>query len=131
MRNQWYYIAFLGSKTGGVYEKIERKGFNHIIIFYPSHADDTYFNTLEHVKTFVSYGIVERDALEEYLKDAIVLRVKSKRTLRSKWWWWIPTPDTCVTIAKQVLGVHKPFIWSPYQLYKHILKEHKWEAVAD
>lgn len=131
MGNQWYYIAFLGTETGSLYEKFEKKGFNHVIIFYPSVGYDTYFHTLEHVKSFISYGIVERDSLEEYLKYAIVLKVRSKRTMNSKWWWWIPTPDTCVTIAKQVLGIHKPFIWTPYQLYKHIQRRHKWEEVKN
>lgn len=127
IRNQWYYVAFIGTNTNNWYEKIEKQGFNHVIIFYQH--DDSYYTILEHVKTFVNFGVVEKDALDEFLKDAIVLRVKSKRIVRPKWWWWIPTPDTCVTIVKQVLGVRKPFIWSPYQLYKHIIKEHKWEAV--
>lgn len=131
MRNQWYYVAFLGTKLGSFYEKLEKKGFNHVIVFYPDQFNDSYFHTLEHVKTFVSYGLVERDSLEAYLDGSIVIRAKSKRKMRPGMLWWIPTPDTCVTIAKQVLGIQKPFIWSPYQLYKHILKEHKWEAVAD
>lgn len=130
MGNQWYYVAFIGTNTGSIYEKFEKKGFNHVIVFYPNIGEDprtcSYFNVIEHVKTFVSFGVVERDALEEYLKDAIVLEVRSKRTLKAKWWWWIPTPDTCVTIAKQVLGIRSPFLWTPYQLYKHIKRGHKW-----
>lgn len=116
--------------SGGLYEKFEKKGFNHVVVFFPNVGSDintaTYFTLLEHVKSFVSFGIVERDSLEQYLKGAIIIRVRSKRTVRAKWWWWIPTPDTCVTIAKQVLGIHSPFIWTPYQLYKYVNKEHRW-----
>lgn len=124
MGNQWYYIAFIGTNTGAWYEKIEKKGFNHVIVFYQH--DDSYYTILEHVKTFVNFGIVEKDALDEMLKDKLVLKVRTRRKTKASTGWWISTPDTCVTIAKQVLGIHKPFIWSPYQLYKHIIKEHKW-----
>jgi|GEM_PF-676934 len=27
---------------------------------------------------------------------------------------------TCVSFAKRILGIHAPFIWTPYQLYKYI-----------
>lgn len=124
MGNQWYYVAFIGTDTGAWYEKIEKKDFNHVIVFYQH--DDSYYTILEHVKTFVNFGIVEKDALDEMLKDKLVLKVRTRRKTKAFTGWWIPTPDTCVTIAKQVLGIHKPFIWSPYQLYKHIIKEHKW-----
>jgi len=28
--------------------------------------------------------------------------------------------NTCVGYTKQFLGIRNPFIWTPYQLYKHI-----------
>lgn len=128
--NQTYYVAFKGTKGTGLYTHFEKDGFNHCFVFYPELGktinDATYFHITEHLKTFVSCGMVERDSLEAYLQDAIVLEVRTRRTVRAKWWWWIPTPDTCVTITKQILGIHKPFMWSPYQLYKHIIKEMKW-----
>jgi hypothetical protein len=89
--------------------------------------DSQEFCVIEHSKMFARLGITTKEAILEYVNNGIIIRVKSKRTVRPKWWWWIPTPDTCVTITKQILGIRKPFIWSPYQLYKHILKEHKWE----
>lgn len=27
---------------------------------------------------------------------------------------------TCVSFAKYVIGIHAPFIWTPYQLYKYL-----------
>lgn len=128
--NQWYYIAFIGTKSGAIYERFEKKGFNHVIVFYQH--DDSYYTVIEHVKTFVNFGIVEKDSLDEYLKDATIIRVRTKRNTKAKWWWWIWTPDTCVTIAKQILGVQNPLIVTPYQLYKHIKRKHKWaELLAE
>ena len=30
--------------------------------------------------------------------------------------------NTCVWYTKQVLGINKPFIWTPYQLYRYLEK---------
>jgi hypothetical protein len=29
-------------------------------------------------------------------------------------------PLTCVTVAKRLLGIHAPWVWSPWQLYAHL-----------
>ena len=31
--------------------------------------------------------------------------------------------NTCVGYTKQILGINKPFIWTPYQLYRHLERE--------
>jgi hypothetical protein len=31
-----------------------------------------------------------------------------------------PAPLTCVTVVKRVLGIHAPWVWSPWQLYRHL-----------
>lgn len=131
IKNQWYYIAFIPSPPdSGIYTKFQKKGFNHVVVFFPNIGSDlntaTYFTLIEHVKTFVSFGVVERDGLESYLKDATIIRVKSKRVMRAKWYWWLWTPNTCVTIAKQILGIRSPFVLTTYQLYKYIKRNHKW-----
>jgi len=130
-KNQTYYVAFMPTPpNSGIYLPFQKKGFNHVVVFFPNIGSDintaSYFTLVEHVKTFVSFGVVERDGFEAYLKDAIVLEVRSKRTVRAKWYWWVWTPNTCVTIAKQILGINKPFVLTTYQLYKYIKKELKW-----
>tara|TARA_R110000772_G_scaffold76435_1_gene165065 strand:+ start:170 stop:535 length:366 start_codon:yes stop_codon:yes gene_type:complete len=32
--------------------------------------------------------------------------------------------NTCVGHAKQILGINKPFIWTPYQLSKYLRRNH-------
>ena len=31
--------------------------------------------------------------------------------------------NTCVGHTKQILGINKPFIWTPYQLYRYLRHE--------
>ena len=31
-------------------------------------------------------------------------------------------PLTCVSFAKRALGIRAPFVWTPYQLFKHLKK---------
>lgn len=128
MINDWYYVAFMGTKGTGFYTHLEKKGFNHCFIFTP--INEFQYQVIEHAKTYVQFGIVSAEQIEHHIKDGFILKVRSKRKVRAHKLWWLPTPDTCVTIVKQVLGIQKPFIWSPYQLYKHILKEHKWAEVT-
>jgi hypothetical protein len=41
-------------------------------------------------------------------------------------------PLTCVTIAKRLLGVRAPRVWTPWQLFRHLLKARPcaWRLVA-
>jgi hypothetical protein len=31
-----------------------------------------------------------------------------------------PAPLTCVTVVKRLLGIHAPWVWTPWQLYGHL-----------
>ena len=31
-----------------------------------------------------------------------------------------PAPLTCVTVVKRVVGIRAPWVWSPWQLYRHL-----------
>lgn len=119
--NPSYYIAFMPSK--GIYSYFEKKGFNHCFIFWPYDGDmetAKFICIIEHTKTFINVGLVEKEAFKRYISKGFYIEVEAKRDLKARWYWWIPTPNTCVTICKQILGIRKPFIWSPYQLYKYL-----------
>lgn len=32
-----------------------------------------------------------------------------------------PAPLTCVTVVKRLLGIHAPRVWTPWQLYAHLI----------
>jgi hypothetical protein len=36
-----------------------------------------------------------------------------------------PAPLTCVTVVKRVVGIRAPWVWSPWQLYRH-LRSPEW-----
>ena len=33
---------------------------------------------------------------------------------------FVPAPLTCVTVVKRLLGIHAPWVWTPWQLYAHL-----------
>jgi len=33
--------------------------------------------------------------------------------------------NTCVGYTKQILGINKPFIWTPYQLYRYLERQNE------
>jgi len=41
------------------------------------------------------------------------------------------TPLTCVSVAKRLLGIRAPWVWTPWQLFSHLLAApHIWRVVA-
>lgn len=42
------------------------------------------------------------------------------------------TPLTCVSVAKRLLGIRAPRVWTPWQLFSHLLntQPHTWRVVA-
>lgn len=53
--------------------------------------------------------------LEDIDKNGIIISCKAKPARR-----WLLCVNTCVGYTKQILGINKPFIWTPYQLYKYL-----------
>ena len=50
--------------------------------------------------------------------NSIIMGYKQKPNSRSLFML-----NTCVGHTKQLLGINKPFIWTPYQLYKYLRNE--------
>lgn len=42
-------------------------------------------------------------------------------------------PLTCVSVAKRLLAIHAAWVWTPWQLFSHLLRAqpHTWRVVAD
>jgi hypothetical protein len=52
--------------------------------------------------------------------NSIIVGYKQKPSSRSLFML-----NTCVGHTKQLLGINKPFIWTPYQLYKYLRKNNE------
>ena len=88
------------------------RDINHCYIVEP-YADK--FIALN--KTTHSLEVFLIDDFSVILSECKVIKahkVKAKQSLLNL--------NTCVTLTKNYLGVKKPFIFTPYQLYKHLRK---------
>jgi len=41
--------------------------------------------------------------------------------------WWPFMPISCVSIAKRLLGINKPFILTSKQFYSYLTRQRKWD----
>jgi hypothetical protein len=53
------------------------------------------------------------------------LEVEAYRRERLRGRWWVG-PMTCVEQIKALLGLPVHTVWTPYQLYCHLLREYPW-----
>lgn len=117
-----YHIAFLPTQSEWKY--ILEDNYTHCFIFFPYDGNLETANFVcicEHYQSFINFGLVEKEPLMRYISQkGTYYKVTAKRKVSSKLFWWIPKPFTCVTICKDILGIKKPFIWTPFQLHKYL-----------
>lgn len=107
-------IAF-APKSSKVLPNIFCKKFKHCAVIVPSGKDFTMYQFITHKRT-----------------EQIALRQRDIRILAAHGWQFIYIPRdvkydfnpnlswTCVGLAKCALGIHAPWILTPYALYKYI-----------
>lgn len=117
-----YHIAFLPTKS--LWRHVIKDDFTHCFIFFPYDGDmesAKFVCICEHTNSFINFGLIEKEVMLRYLSmNGQYFKVKAKRKAYNAYLWWIPKPFTCVTICKDILGIRKPFIWTPYQLCNYI-----------
>jgi hypothetical protein len=64
-----------------------------------------------------SNSFVMKDILKK--KNVTITYVRNKRKP------YLPMLNGCVSFAKSVIGIYKPFIITPYQLFKYLTKVNK------
>ena len=117
-----YYIAYLPTKS--LWRHVVKDNFTHCFIFFPydGNLETAEFVCIcEHFHSFINFGLVAKEPLMRYISsNGTYHSVTASRKVYNRWLWWIPKPFTCVTICKDILGIRKPFIWTPYQLFKYL-----------
>jgi hypothetical protein len=68
-----------------------------------------YAKTLHYVDLFTI------DRQMDKIEEVIIVKIDRKTTRQSLFML-----NTCVGHAKQILGINRPFIWTPFQLYKYL-----------
>lgn len=110
-----YYVVFLNSNAESKIFKFLKEGFQHVEVL-------SEHGTL--VAPLSGGLLVEKVNIDEAFTNyknngSIILEyeVKGCKILRS-----ILGINTCVGVVKDILGIRNIMIQTPYQLYKHILK---------
>jgi len=57
------------------------------------------------------------DRQPDKIEEVIIVKINRKTARQSLFML-----NTCVGHVKQILGINRPFIWTPYQLYKYLEK---------
>lgn len=117
------FVAFGGNKTHW-WTGFLKKGFYHCLIIF---GDGRAFVLIDPVIGWTDIIFFNGEDIAEMFSSLIkqgyktivetnVQTEKQKCHLR---------PMTCVETVKRFLRIQNPFIFTPYQLYKHIKKESK------
>ena len=104
------YVVFKGN-TGRWYSPFLHNDFGHCLVVEPSNGQYVvYEKTTEKVLVYnvnhINDIIGPTDITVSYIKK------DGKKNLFML--------NTCVGHVKQFLGINNPFVWTPYQLYKHM-----------
>lgn len=114
---EWYLLY--SDKVDYWFQRPLQDGFTHV--------DAARFTPSGWVVVAPHFGytdvqIIDTDMPPWSWHNGVVQRVQARR--RDDWQrsWGCLGPVTCVEIIKSVLGVRKPFILTPYQLFKYCKK---------
>lgn len=115
-------VVFFGGNKTHWWTRFLKKGYYHCFI-----AMDTGYRKwvlIDPVMNYTDFIVVQNG--DNFIKTIAnkgytYVRIKPKFVCDRK--RWHIRPFTCVEVVKNFLGISKPFIFTPYQLYKHIKKE--------
>lgn len=103
------YLAFGKSKVPRWWNIFLKKDFQHC--FYFVQHGETWLR-VDACKDSITVCI---DSPADYIESHKLVKVSPKQANRS-----IITLSTCVSLCKKAIGIKKPFLWTPYQLYREV-----------
>lgn len=110
MSSDAWYLLFTDSDRDYWLKPFLKIGFHHVIAIRPERRG--YLVVENHYRDISVYTL---QVIDNLLADANqIVKVEPSATRRPLFML-----DTCVGTTKQMLGINKPFIWTPWQLYKY------------
>lgn len=135
------YICFIPNQKGikrKWWQKIAvKKEFTHIIILLKTDFDMVVLDYRWCGTIFDYYVNPAREVVEEYMKISTAVFTAhqpfSKLTNQEKKKTHFYFNLNCITLAKSILCISKPLIFTPYQLYKYLISNNficikKWDS---
>lgn len=105
-----WYLLFMDSDRDFWLKPFLKIGFHHVVAIKPDRFH--YLVVENHYRDCSVYTLKTIDGLTS--KANQIVKVRAQVGGRGLFML-----DTCVGTTKQMLGIRKPFVWTPWQLYKH------------
>tara|TARA_Y100000590_G_C15492450_1_gene928342 strand:- start:10 stop:405 length:396 start_codon:yes stop_codon:yes gene_type:complete len=114
-----FVVGFIDRNDRYWFDLFTKPGFRHCLIFGYNKKinkwisfDWTKIGTEITILNNDEYIYVKSEAKKQL--GATFIEIKKIQTMYSNWSW---IPMYCVSVIKSILGIKKPFIITPYQLY--------------
>ena len=116
------FIIFTQSKCKSWIMKFIKKDFSHVFAMKKSPGGQ-FWIVIDAIHSYLDCDIV---LVEKYPHprlyvdtEAVILPVKAKIGTESRWSFCV---FNCVEVVKALLGVKAFWVWTPWQLYKYLIK---------
>ncbi len=121
-----WYVVFCSAKEYHWWDYIfrTRAGFSHVYALRWDGFNWIAFNpSVEFTDIVILPGTSERALYDHIPKGATIVEVEAfRRCNRIRGRWWVG-PMTCVEQIKALLGLSVGYVWTPWQLYQHLIRE--------
>jgi len=109
------FVVFIND-DGHWWSRFLHKEIKHCFVLKPNGQDYIVYGRT--TKKFDLFTVTDKNAILD--EPFIMMGYKQKHPVRSLFML-----NTCVGHTKQLLGINRPFIWTPYQLYKYMRKHYE------
>ena len=108
------FVVFIND-DGHWWSRFLHKEIKHCFVLKPNGQD--YIVHGRTTEKFDLFTVTDKNAILD--EPFIMMGYKQKPPVRGLFML-----NTCVGHTKQLLGINRPFIWTPYQLYKYMRNNH-------
>lgn len=117
-------VVFFGGNKTHWWTQFLKKGYYHCFIAMDIGCSK--WVLIDPVMNYTDFIVVQNDDyfIKNLADKGYTYIITKPKVILNKKKWHI-SPFTCVEVVKNFLGITKPFIFTPYQLYKYIKKEIK------
>lgn len=117
-RPAFAYVAFGGQPTHW-WTRFLKKGFYHCVLILGNGHEWCVIDPLIHFTDFI---IVKTLHIEAFFSEKGYQLVRTTPAIPSKIKFYL-RPYTCVETVKRFLGISAPNLWTPYQLFCHLIQK--------
>lgn len=130
-KNQINALIIFSDYTDLWWLKILRRGFRHCAVLTEQNGQWILVDVLAHKTELLIVDVPDGFQLGEWLRDdgcvVCETRLTQQSICRPLW----PAFSTCVESVKRILGIRQAFIFTPWQLYRHLQRQERikrWEV---